>query len=294
MRIGWEAPPHTSAPRLRLPQSLLPAQVTLGFAPRPRLTPPPRARPGYQHIPPAPAGDVRARPDRRPRGKRRGRGDAWNPSPGPAAATGGRRREKRRETGRPRGGRRTEGPGAGGAEDDERGRRRRGRTQARGCAAGPSRSRPRPIPTPTLGPRSQDPNCRPGRRAWAGPSPVRPGLPAPPPTGQRETHQGRAGGRRPGPGEAAGLQAVRGRSSSLFVFHGYEAGKSRPRAAWPPPEPRPPRVRAATLGNGARCHPARELLISNPPSRLAGRSQTHPSPRAGLRATSSWLRSKHS
>lgn len=53
MRIGWEAAPlHTSAPQLRLPQSLLPDQVTLGFAPRPRLTPPPWARPGYQHIPP--------------------------------------------------------------------------------------------------------------------------------------------------------------------------------------------------------------------------------------------------
>lgn len=49
-RVGGT--PHTPRPLgSDSHKSLLPAQVTLGFAPRPRLTPPPRARPGYQHIP---------------------------------------------------------------------------------------------------------------------------------------------------------------------------------------------------------------------------------------------------
>lgn len=86
----------------------------------------------------------------------------------------------------------------------DRERRRRGGTQARGCAAGRSRSRPRPIPTPTLGPRSKDPNCRPGRRAWTRPSPVRPGLPAPPPHGPA----------RDSPGQSWGLAAWPVRSSA--------------------------------------------------------------------------------
>lgn len=121
-------------------------------------------------------GEMRARP----RGKHRGRGmpETLRPARPRIAAGGGGK-----STARPAGRTEDSGPrdrGTGGAEKDER-ERSRGGTQAHGCAVGRSRSRPRPIPAPTLGPRSKDPNRRPGRRAWTGPSPVRPGLPAPPP-----------------------------------------------------------------------------------------------------------------
>lgn len=49
-RVGG-TPPYLGPSAPTPTKVLLPAQVTLGFAPRPRLTPPPRARPGSQHIP---------------------------------------------------------------------------------------------------------------------------------------------------------------------------------------------------------------------------------------------------
>jgi hypothetical protein len=118
--------PRTSAfLGLRSHKSFLPAQVTLGCAPRPLPTPPPRVRPRYQHIP------VAARTKHTGAGQPR-RGDAQGPGTsqalgragqGRAAKSGGRRREKHCRPGRPRGGRQaggTEGE-TGGAGEDGRG-----------------------------------------------------------------------------------------------------------------------------------------------------------------------------
>lgn len=77
----------------------------------------------------------------------------------------------------------------------------------------------------------------------------------------------------PGSSEAAGQRALRGRSSSHFVCHGYQVENLGlpPRGHLRSPAPSGPRGHAPQW----RCYPARESLIL-PPAVLAGRGALGP------------------
>jgi hypothetical protein len=144
--------PRTSAfLGLRSHKSFLPAQVTLGCAPRPLPTPPPRVRPRYQHIPVAArtkhtgAGQPR-------RGRRSGSGDVSGSGP---RWTGPGRKERREEAGKAlparQASRRT--PGGRDRGRDWRGgrgwaRARRGRGKVRLTARRPDEAKAAPSPSP--------------------------------------------------------------------------------------------------------------------------------------------------